>query len=281
MENSSQQGFTQKQKDTMYAAGKGGAVSGVFTGLATAIGMAQAQGDFQKAEQLRQQAMAELQKLDPSQLAKVKAEVGESAFNNVTEAPEGRQAQLMALQRLQAMASGEDPESAAEYARAQAEAAQTERGMRLAALQRLAQRGAGATSGLALAAQQDAAQAATQQANMRGLETAAAARRRALEALAMQGQMGGQLRQGDYQLQRDRAAAQDAINRFNADSRWRQAQGAYDAQAQQADRLAKGYRGQADERDAAGARTVGTWQAGGRALGSAGDLALMGLGGGF
>ena len=47
---------------------------------------------------------------------------------------------------------------------------------------------------------------------MRGLQTAADARRRALEALAQQGQMGTQLRQSDYQLQRDRAAAQDRLD---------------------------------------------------------------------
>lgn len=273
--------FTQKQQDTMHAVGKGGGASGLFLGLATAIGMAQAQGDFAKAEQLRQQAFAELQKLNPGELAQVKAEVGDSAFGSITERPEGRNAQLRALEKLQAISAGDDPETAAEYARAQQEAAANERGVRMAALQRLAQRGAGATSGLALAAQQDAAQASTQTANMRGLETAAAARRRALEALSMQGQMGGQLRSGDYQLQRDRAQAQDTINRFNADQRWRQAQGTYDARAQQADRLNRGYQQQADERDRAGARTVGTWQAGGQAVGSAGDIALMGLGGGF
>lgn len=273
--------FTQKQQDTMYAVGKGGGASGLFLGLSTAIGMAMAAGDFEKAEKLRQQAFAELQKLNPGELAQVKAEVGDTAFSNLTEKPEGRDAQLRALQKLQAISAGDDPETAAEYARAQQEAAANERGVRMAALQRLAQRGAGATSGLALAAQQDAAQASTQTAAMRGLETAAAARRRALEALSMQGQMGGQLRQGDYQLQRDRAAAQDAINRFNADARWRQATGVYDARAQQADRLARGYEAQAQERERAGARTVGTAQAGGQALGSAGDIALMGLGGGF
>lgn len=273
--------LTQEQQDTLFSVGKGGGVSSLFVGLATAIGMAQAQGDFQKAEKLRAQAMEVLQQLNPSELAQVKAEMGDSAFAGITEAPEGRDAQLRALQKLQAISAGDDPESAAEYARAQQEAAANERGVRMAALQRLAQRGAGATSGLALAAQQDAAQASTQTANMRGLQTAADARRRALEALAQQGQLGGQLRNSDYQLQRDRAAAQDAINRFNADARWNQAKGVYDAKAQQADRLSKGYQGQADDRDRAGGRTVSGWAAGGRALGSAGDIALMGLGGGF
>lgn len=274
-------GFTQKQKDTMFAVGKGGGASGLLIGISTGIGMAMAAGDFEKAEKLRQQAMQVVQGLRPDELAKVRAEVGDSAFSSIVEPPEGRQAQMMALQRLQAMSTGEDPESAAEYARAQNEAAANERGVRMAALQRLAQRGAGATSGLALAAQQDAAQASTQTASQRGLQVAADARRRALEALQMQGQMGTQLRQSDYQLQRDRASAQDAINRFNADARWRQATGVYDARAQQADRLAKAYEQQAQERERAGARTVGTSQAAGQTVGSAGDIALMAAGGGF
>lgn len=246
-------------------------VAEIVTPIFTLIGMAMAQGDYAKADELRKQARAQLDKLNPDELAKVRAEVGDSAFSQVTEAPEGRQAQLMALQRLQAMSTGEDPETAAEYARAQAEAAANERGVRMAALQRLAQRGAGATSGLALAAQQDAAQASTQTANMRGLQTAADARRRALEALAQQGQMGTQLRQSDYQLQRDRAAAQDTLNRFNADSRWRQAQGVWDARTGRIKLL-----NDAEEQQRrAGDRTVAAMTAGGKTVGAGGDLALQ------
>lgn len=256
-------------------------IAEIVTPIFALIGMAMAQGDYAKAEELRKQAREHIAKLNPDQLAKVRAEVGDSAFSSVVEAPEGRQAQMAALQRLQAMSTGEDPESAAEYARAQSEAAANERGVRMAALQRLAQRGAGATSGLALAAQQDAAQASTQAANTRTLETAAAARRRALEALSMQGQLGGQLRQSDYQLQRDRASAQDTINRFNADARWRQAQGTYDAQANRAKYLYDADQALADARDAAGNRTVGTMAAGGKTLGAGGDLAHQAAKGGL
>lgn len=256
-------------------------VAEIVTPIFTLIGMAMAQGDYAKAEELRKQAREHIAKLNPDELAKVRAEVGDSAFSNVVEAPEGRQAQLTALQRLQAMSTGEDPESAAEYARAQAEAAANERGVRMAALQRLAQRGAGATSGLALAAQQDAAQASTQAANTRTLEAAAAARRRALEALSMQGQMGTQLRNSDYQLQRDRAQAQDSINRFNADARWRQATGLYDAQSNKAKNLYSADQALADDREAAGNRTVGTMAAGGKTLGAGGDLALKAAKGGL
>lgn len=256
-------------------------VAEILTPIFTLIGMAMAQGDYAKADELRQQAREHISKLNPDELAKVKAEVGESAFNAVVEAPEGRKAQMLALERLQRMSSEDDPESAAEYAKAQQEAAANERGVRMAALQRLAQRGAGATSGLALAAQQDAAQASTQTASQRSLQVAADARRRALEALSMQGQMGTQLRQSDYQLQRDRAQAQDAINRFNADARWRQGQGMYEARERQAGRQYSADMADAQTRMDAGDRTVATTTAAGKVVGSAGDIALKAFGGGI
>lgn len=263
------------------AAGRGGAGSTIGAGIGTAIGMAIAQGDFEAARRLQQQAMDELKKLDPQQLAQVRAEVGESAFKNMTEPVEGRAAQLRALQRLEAMATGETPEDAAAYARAAQEAAQVERGTRMAALQRLAQRGAGATSGLALAAQQEAAQQATQMASMRGLEQAAEARRRAMQALQAGAGVAGQLREADYRAMAERARAQDIINQFNAQARLRQAESLYGAQERQAERLYKGMGRQAEQREESGARTVATGAAGGRAVGALGDLGLTIAGGGY
>jgi len=256
------------------AAGAGGAGASIGTAIGTAIGMAIAQGDFDRARQLQAQAMAELEKLTPEQLSQVRAEVGESAFKNMTEPPEGRAAQMRALQRLEAMGMGETPEDAAAYAKSQAEAAQVERGLRQAALQRLAQRGAGATSGVALAAQQEAAQQATQLAATRGLEQAAEARRRALEAIRSASGAAGQLRAADYQAAAERAKAQDIINQFNAQQRQRQAEEYYKAQEKQAERL-YGARGQqARQYEEAGGRTVATSASIGRGIGGIGDLAL-------
>lgn len=277
MEPKTQAQKTQAQQFAS-AAGAGGAGASIGTAIGTAIGMAIAQGDFEKARQLQAQAMAELQKLTPEQLSKVRAEVGESAFKNMTEPPEGRAAQMRALQRLEAMGMGETPEDAAAYARAQAEAAQVERGLRQAALQRLAQRGAGATSGVALAAQQEAAQQATQLAATRGLEQAAEARRRALEAIRSASGAAGQLRSADYQAAAERAKAQDIINQFNAQQRQRQAEQLYGAQERQAERL-YGARGQqARQYEEAGGRTVATAASIGRGIGGLGDVALMGAG---
>lgn len=260
------------------AAGAGGLGASIGTALGTAIGMAIAQGDFEKARQLQAQALEQLSKLTPEQLGQVRAEVGESAFKNMTEPPEGRAAQMRALQRLESMGMGETPEDAAAYARAQAEAAQVERGLRQAALQRLAQRGAGATSGVALAAQQEAAQQATQLAATRGLEQAAEARRRALEAIRSASGAAGQLRSADYQAAAERARAQDIINQFNAQQRMRQAEQLYGAQERQAERMAGGLQRQAGQFEEAGGRTVATAATVGRGVGSIGDVALKAKG---
>lgn len=262
-------------KNILSAIGDAGLGSSIGTALGTAIGAAIAQGDFEKARQLQAQALEQLSQLNPEQLAQVRAEVGESAFKNMTEPPEGRAAQMRALQRLEAMGMGETPEDAAAYARAQAEAAQVQRGLQQAALQRLAQRGAGATSGVALAAQQEAAQQATQLAATRGLEQAAEARRRALEAIRSASGAAGQLRSADYQAAAERARAQDIINQFNAQQRLRQAEQLYGAQERQAERMAGGLEKQAGQFEAAGGRTVATGATVGRGVGAAGDVALQ------
>lgn len=247
----------------------------VLTALGTAIGSATAQGNFSEAERLQRQAAAELRKLDPQSLARVRAEIGESAFKTLTEPPEGRAAQLRALQRIEAMATGESPEDAAAYARAAAEAAAQERGVRMAALQRLAQRGVGATSGLALAAQQEAAQQATQLASMRGLETAAESRRRALQALQAGAGLAGELRGADYRAAAERARAQDIINQFNAQQRMRQAESVYGAEARKAEGVAGTYRTQAQREEEEAARRIAFGASLGSGAGQATSAVLM------
>lgn len=258
----------------------GGLGGGTYVILGTLIGNALAAGNFEEAKRLQARAMAELQGLDPQSLARVRAEVGESAFRNLTEPPEGRAAQLRALQRLEAMGTGESPEDAAAYARAAAEAAAQERGVRMAAMQRLAQRGVGATSGLALAAQQEAAQQATQLASMRGLETAAESRRRALQALQAGAGLAGELRGADYRAASERARAQDIINQFNAQQRMRQAESLYNAQEAKARSMAGAYKTQAEREEEEAARKIATFAAGGKAVGAQLDTATKVLAGG-
>jgi hypothetical protein len=258
----------------------GGLGGGTYVILGTLIGNALAAGNFEEAKRLQARAMAELQGLDPQSLARVRAEVGESAFRNLTEPPEGRAAQLRALQRLEAMGTGESPEDAAAYARAAQEAAAQERGVRMAAMQRLAQRGVGATSGLALAAQQEAAQQATQLAATRGLETAAESRRRALQALQAGAGLAGELRGADYRAASERARAQDIINQFNAQQRMRQAESLYGAQEAKARSMAGAYKTQAEREEEEAARKIATFAAGGKAVGTQLDTATKMLAGG-
>ena len=273
--------LTADEKSALTGIGKGGIGSTIGGGIGAAIGLAMAQGNYEEAKRLQALGLEQLKGLDPESIGRIRAEMGESAFKNLTEPVEGRAAQLRALQRLEAMSTGDDPESAAAYARAQAEAAANERGVRMAALQRLAQRGVGATSGLALAAQQDAAQASTQTAATRDLEVAAEARRRALQAAGQITQAAGGLRGDDYRAASDRAKAQDIINQFNAGQRLRQGESLYGAQERQADRLYDAYGNQAKREEEEGGRKVATATAMGKGLGAGGDAAMMAFGGGF
>jgi hypothetical protein len=88
------------------------------------------------------------------------------------------------------------------------------RGAREAILQDAAARGIGG-SGLELAAMLGSQQQAASDASRAGLQTAAEAERRALEAIIQQGQLGGQVSQEDFEKQARIAEAKDLISKFN------------------------------------------------------------------
>lgn len=92
------------------------------------------------------------------------------------------------------------------------------RGQRLATQQSFAQRGLSG-SGMELVQQQMADQAAAQRGSQAGLNIAAQAQQRALDALRQQGSYSTQMAEQELGRQRDVASAQDAINRFNAAAR--------------------------------------------------------------
>lgn len=89
------------------------------------------------------------------------------------------------------------------------------RGAREAILQNARARGIGG-SGVELASQLISQQGAASDEAMRSQDIAAMAEQRALEALAQSGALGGQIRAQDLGEAQARAAAEDAINRFNA-----------------------------------------------------------------
>ena len=201
------------------------------------IGEAIAAGDLERAERLKQQAIADYGEGILPQLEQATAqEVGATELGNIRVDPTGRNAQVSALERLSQFGEGGfSPEDAAEQRRVMDAAAgvasrQAAQGEQLAAARGLRR------SGLSQALGQQAAQAGAQTASDAAAQLAAQRRQRQLQALGMMGQQGAALRGADYGEQSDRATAQDAINRFNAnmrasalDQRNRNALAAYDA----------------------------------------------------
>lgn len=195
--------------------------AGAAVGLiARLIGEAIAAGDLKRAEALKQQAIADYGPEILPQLEQVTAqEVGPTELGNVRVDPTGRNAQTGALERLAQFADNTfSPEDAAEQRRvldatAGVAARQAAQGEQLAAARGLRR------SGLSQALNMQAAQSGAQSAADATAQLAAQRRARQLQAIGMMGSMGGALRGADYGEASDRATAQDAINRFNANMR--------------------------------------------------------------
>lgn len=253
------------------AAMAGGAAAARILGAL--IGRAIAEGDYQRAEALQKQALEQYGSVDPNVLMGVDVQAGGTELDKYVEDPEAKEAQMMALRRMGEMTTGDDPESTAAYAQSRMESGAHERGIREAAMRRLAERGVGGNSGLALAAQLNAAQSSITQKNMGDLQTASDSRRRALAALGQYGNMAGNIRGQNYNQAADRAAAQDAINKFNAGQRFNQAKSTFGNQMDVADAKADQYGALANRYDAYGDRTQQTYAGVGDAVGDALDSA--------
>lgn len=143
-----------------------------------------------------------------------------SAFNDIEEDPELRNAQLGSLQKLTEIADNEGM-TATDRAKLEAltdEFRTTERGAREAITQNMAERGISG-SGAELAQKIAAGQAASENAHKAAVQAAADAEMRQLEAIKSSGELGGTIRGQDYTVASDRAAAADAIEKFNAQNK--------------------------------------------------------------
>jgi hypothetical protein len=140
-----------------------------------------------------------------------------SAYEKIISDPRFKQAQLDALTQLQTIGKegGITPEERANLAQIQDELGTALRGEREATIQSAQERGV-AGSGLELASRLGAGQAATQAASRAAVDTAAQARARALEAIQGAGSMAGQMGTQEFNQAAQKAAAIDAINKFNA-----------------------------------------------------------------
>lgn len=140
-----------------------------------------------------------------------------SKFNEITTGGAGRQAQLQALSQLQGISTGggRTAEDKANLNEIQSATGAQERGAREAIMMNARERGVGG-SGLEIASQLINQQGSAGNANQAGLDVAAQAQKRALEAIMQSGQLGGQIQGQEFSEAAQKAAAQDTINRFNA-----------------------------------------------------------------
>lgn len=141
-------------------------------------------------------------------------------FRNLALDPATRASQMQSLTNLQEIvdSGGLSPVDRAKLSQIRAETAQHERGDREALLTQAQQRGVGG-SNLALQSLLLNQQGAAQRESQAGLDTAAQAYQSRLQAIKDVANLGGQIRGADFEQESAKAAAQDAINRFNAAQR--------------------------------------------------------------
>lgn len=124
-------------------------------------------------------------------------------------------AQQAALQSmLQRGQGGLTPSDIASYNQILGQNQQAIQGNTNALMQQYAARGQGG-SGAELAAELSGQQQGAQNLYNSGLQIGGQANQNALQAMSQAGQLGGQLSSQDFQIAQQKAAAQDAINRFN------------------------------------------------------------------
>jgi hypothetical protein len=163
-----------------------------------------------------------------------------SEFLNINIDQTGRNAELAGLNQLQdiAQSGGMDAEYRNTMNDAQNQANTGLEGQRESILQNAASRGA-LNSNITTADQLSQAQSGAYNANQFSSAAAAAAEQRALSAITESANLGGQITAQDYSQASQKAAAMDAISRYNAQNTQQQSnmnvQGQNEAQAQNLD----------------------------------------------
>lgn len=213
----------------MAAAAMGGSVASGLIGAASSAAdrkqaldaYQQSVNDYQAIGVPPEQAM-QLVLQDYKQQGKLTPELeqaisqGPSAMEGVSTDPQYKEAQLNALSSLKDIADrgGTSLQDRANLEKKMGNLASDERGSREAILARSRERGQ-MGSGLELASQLENQQRGSQQAHADTLQSQADAEQRALQAISMGGNMGGNLRSEDFGEQSSIAAAKDRINQFN------------------------------------------------------------------
>src|SRR5665213_2783896 len=165
-------------------------------------------------QQIILQKYASTGQLDPQMEQAVTAQATQLA--NMQVDPQGRSAEVQALQEMSKVASsgGLDAQAQQQQAQATQAANANEAGQVGAITQAANARGTGG-SGAQLAAELQGSQTDANTAAASGMSAAASAQQRALQAMTSSAQMGSNLNSADYTQAANKAAAQDAINKFN------------------------------------------------------------------
>lgn len=140
-----------------------------------------------------------------------------NAYNNINVDPSTTEAEMTALNQMQQVAgdNGMTPQMQAQIAAATNAANTNTQGERASILDSAAQRGI-PTSLMANAAQEAAAGQDAQTANLTDTAAAGTAEQNALTAMANSGNLAGEINNQEYTQQANKAAAQNAINQWNA-----------------------------------------------------------------
>lgn len=142
---------------------------------------------------------------------------GESDMNGITLDPKLKENQMAALTQLMDIgeSGGMTLQDKANLAKISTEEMAQQKGQRDAILQNAQARGVGG-SGLELMSQLQNQQSSATRQSQRDLDVAAQAQNRALEALMKGGEMSGQMADQSFNQQAQKAGANDAISKFNA-----------------------------------------------------------------
>lgn len=196
------------------------AIGAAGSAVGGAVGNANAASDRDSQRRLLQMAMDEYGRIDLPTLERIAAEqLGPSAMEGVQTDPRLRQDQLGTLDTLDSYSrDGGTAESRAAMNRILADVARQEGAGRNAILGNMRARGV-AGSGAELAAQLSNQQASADRAQTAGLDQAAQAQRRMLEAAVQKGTLAGNIRGQDFGENSAKAQARDMINRYNAAGR--------------------------------------------------------------
>jgi len=197
---------------------------GLFSSVGSYFGNVFGGGNKKAETGWREQRQAYEDALNGLKGANVQSEA--SGMKNVKIDPRLRSAQMGALGAMQGEAArgGMGVEDKAALMQAQEETARQNAQQQGAIIQGGQARNTGGSSNTL--ASQLAAQQGTAQTNaMAGTQAAADARKRAMNAMAGAGEMGGKMEAQQFGEQAQAAQAQDAINAFNAGQRLKQATG--------------------------------------------------------